>query len=292
MTDDNPWGRFSLTYVDQGPPKAEFDKRFRFRLNKLLDKFRDDGYSNELYNMAKFIESELGIGIIESGFDRMYADWDSHFTNAGVKDLLDTVVLIRKFLERKISDRSALFFSKEARRIFKEENVSFEVDEKGEVHPMIDSAFASVRHSAIAALSDPRYSGSLECIEKSENCLLQESQDFKGAIVAVFEAAENLFKLMYEVPRLSKAKVKEKIGPFQESMYKEDKVACRAANKALSGFGEWVDAAHNYRHAPGKEKPSPPPKEVAILLISQGYSYVRWLAEVDRIERTKAQAQE
>ena len=200
--------------------------------------------------------------------------------------------MIRKFLERKASDRYALFFSKEAQRIFREENVAFEIDEKGEVHPMVDSAFASARHSAIATLSDSRYSGSLGFIEKSENYLLQEPQDFKGAIVAVFEAAENLFKLMYDVPRLNKAKVKEKISKLQQSMYKEDEVARRAADKALNGFSEWVDAAHNYRHAPGEEKLSQPPEEVAILLISQGYSYVRWLAEIDRITRTRAQAQE
>ena len=72
MTDYNPWGRFSLRHIDQRRPKAEFDERVRFRLKKLVYKSVENGDS---YNMAKFIESELGIRITARGLDSMFADW-------------------------------------------------------------------------------------------------------------------------------------------------------------------------------------------------------------------------
>jgi hypothetical protein len=47
----------------------------------------------------------------------------------------------------------------------------------------------------------------------------------------------------------------------------------------------WTDAAHWYRHGQGKEEPKQPPASLAILSISAGAAFLRWLAEIDQAAR-------
>jgi len=48
----------------------------------------------------------------------------------------------------------------------------------------------------------------------------------------------------------------------------------------LNAFEDWTAACHVYRHAPGEAETSQPSFEIAILMVSQGYGFVRWLAEM------------
>jgi hypothetical protein len=66
------------------------------------------------------------------------------------------------------------------------------------------------------------------------------------------------------------------------ALYCTDVVALRAAHKQLASLKDWVDASHNYRHEPGSEGPVQPPIDLAILAISNGTGFLRWLITLDQ----------
>jgi hypothetical protein len=103
-----------------------------------------------------------------------------------------------------------------------------------------------------------------------------------GAVRAVFEANENLFKLMFRgTPRLSAKEVTNRLQPAVDKRYQPNPTAQRAAIRQVRSFLEWVESAHNYRHAQGVEEPTPLPLPLALVLISNGVGFLRWLAEMD-----------
>jgi hypothetical protein len=53
----------------------------------------------------------------------------------------------------------------------------------------------------------------------------------------------------------------------------------------LEGFVDWVNGAHQYRHGQGVEVPDNPSIGTAVLSVSLGSSYARWLAELDTAVR-------
>jgi hypothetical protein len=47
-------------------------------------------------------------------------------------------------------------------------------------------------------------------------------------------------------------------------------------------LGEWIDAAHAYRHEEGKpDAVAQPPLSLAVYLVSTGAAHLRWVAELD-----------
>jgi hypothetical protein len=201
--------------------------------------------------------------------------------------MLDTITVVAATLYSDYNKNvNRNWFVQEARRILKEENLAYSIDEAGGVHPLVDSTFSVAMDSAITGLNEPRFAASAECINRIDGCLLQTPEDFIGAIRAVFGACENTFKLMYGVPRLDSKSAGERIGSEQQSLYKDHPNLQAASAKALEGFKQWINAAHFYRHEQGLEEPKQPAPELAILLISQGLGFVRWLAVLDRNKRT------
>ena len=80
---------------------------------------------------------------------------------------------------------------------------------------------------------------------------------------------------------LNSATVQSYLRPFIERTH-ADKIAKRTALKTCDSLKDWADACHNYRHAPGEPDPARPPEELAVVLVSQGFTYVRWLADLKR----------
>ncbi len=100
---------------------------------------------------------------------------------------------------------------------------------------------------------------------------------------ANFNALECMYRLMFPLaPRLAKDTVATYLRPLLQSRHNEDQTAQRAAGKAVQSFQEWIDTMHFYRHEPGSEEPAQPPLSLAILTISQGANWLRWLAEIDQ----------
>ena len=76
--------------------------------------------------------------------------------------------------------------------------------------------------------------------------------------------------------------IRDKLRPQVEAMYTDRSVVKNASLKLCDGFKSWVEAAHFYRHADDQPGPAQPPQELTVLMVSQGYGWVRWLATIDR----------
>lgn len=288
---DTPIGkRFSHVYLVRGEPEKDSEKA-RFRLSKLVERSCLPAESTRYGTSFDYekraqnrIENELGIKFA-SGITTVRAvdRWERYFNRISVTEMLDTITVVASVLNRihAKDDRQSRFLN-EARRILKEENLAYEIDQIGGVHPLIDATFSAAMESAISSLDDPRYAVSAQCINRIDGYLLQNPQDFIGAIRAVFGACENTFKLMYGVPRLDAKTAGERISSDQQSLYRDHPTLQGASAKTLEAFKQWVNAAHFYRHEQGEEEPNQPAAELAILLVSQGLSFARWLAVLDR----------
>lgn len=173
-------------------------------------------------------------------------------------------------------------FISQANRIFREENIAYEVDEEGGVHPVIDRAYAATKQSAILGMSESRYALSLARVDEVDTALMASPPNYIQAIRSVFGANENLFKLMFGAHRLDARSANDKIGRLLQANYANHPIMLRSSAQILKSFGGWIDAAHHYRHEEGAEEPSQPADELAIVLISEGMSFVRWLAAIDK----------
>lgn len=279
--------RFSQVYSIRGKPEAD-SKKARFRLAKLLGRYCPGpirgqyGFSKDFAALAQsLIEEELGTKFNTNSMGRR--SWEVHLEEISVSDMLDTVTIASKAIKNhQQSEELRGAFLQEVQRIFNEENLAYDVDAVGGVHPLIDAAFSRSVESAIAGLKAPRYEATAACIERIDTCLLVDPRDYIGAIRAVFGACENTFKQMYGVPRLDAKTAGDRISADLQRHYAKHPTQLRVTSKMLEAFKDWVDAAHFYRHEQGQAATNQPEDEVAVLLISQGISFVRWLVALDQ----------
>ncbi len=287
--------RYSQQYVARGAPEPD-SKKARFRLAGLCEDVlapfdrRVRSFDNTDYDKRaqKLVERKLGIRFATAIGGQLFYSWQLYFERVAVLEMLDTITVVTSVLHQRFPDGDRpTWFVREARRIFTEENLAYEIDDLGGVHPLIDAEFTRQMAATIAGLDAPRYEASAASIAKIDDQLLQDPPDYIGAIRAVFGACENTFKLMYDVPRLDTRAAENHIGRDQQRLYEGHPTAQSASAQFLKGFKGWIDAAHWYRHEPGVETPNQPPAELAIQLISQGLGHVRWLVALDRLLRDK-----
>jgi hypothetical protein len=167
--------------------------------------------------------------------------------------------------------------------------LAYEIDETGIVHPAVDKEFQRNRQATVAGLQMPRYANSLAAFERISDELASQPPNGKDAWRAVFTAVEGLFRLMFSsASQLNAGAVDANLAGLVQKLYREDAVALRAANKLVLAFKDWVDASHNYRHEAGSEGPVQPPIDLAVLAISNGTAFLRWLIALDQETLTKA----
>lgn len=288
MADTEKGKRFSHLYVSNGLPLKD-SKKARFRIYKLVIiefptaiQSRHGSSADHSAMAQRKIEEELGVKFgTRSASGQLVKSWEWYFNRISVSEFLDTITVLTQHLDGWYNRDSEKFLVG-TRRIFKEENLAYEIDELGGLHPLVDSAFAANKQSAIAGLDGARYAATAGSVEQIDACLLQNPADYKGALRASFGANENLFKLMYNVPRLDARAAGDKISKDQQAFYNGHPVLQSVSAKMLESFKDWINAMHFYRHEEGVEDPNQPAEEVAILLISQGLSYTRWLAQLDK----------
>jgi hypothetical protein len=280
--------RLSHLYITADTPLKDC-KKARFRVSKLVEqsfshstvtgRSLSPDYAKRARNR---LESELGIRFASQSTKGSFHEvWSWYFNGITIVEFLDSItVLVAQ--KRASHTGNADELITELRLIFRQQNLAYDIDDQGGIHPLVNGAFGMTKQSAIAALSGDRYTGTAELVNAIDKSLLLDPVNYIGAIRAVFGANENLFKLMFGVPRLDARTAGDKIGAKLQSRYDGHPTLQRASAKALEGFKDWIDAAHNYRHEQGVEAPSQPCEEIGILLISQGLSFVRWLAQLDR----------
>lgn len=289
--DDSPKGRrFSHVYLSEAEPLKD-SKKVRFRIAKLVGSECASSSSRAGSNRpgldhAKFVqnklEKEIGISYVtRAPSGRLIHDWVLFFNKLTVPEFLDSITVVASYLKDTPSKEETRFVY-EARRIFEEERLAYSVDDLGGIHPLIDAAFSAATRSAISSLNSERYSATAASVILIDDFLIQDPPNYVGAIRSIFGANENLFKLMYGVPRLDSRTAGDKLAADQQSLYVGQPTQQSVSAKMLGAFKEWINAAHFYRHEPGEAAPSQPSEEVAIMMVSQGLSYVRWLAQVDK----------
>lgn len=285
---DRPTGqRFSLTYVNRGDPTTD-SKEMRFRLGKLIEKpkHQDSTYSassrDYVYSSRRLqedIEAELGVQFVTFVNGQTYYSWVSFFRRLPETKLVDAItVLYRSMAKRGRSGG----FTAEVNRIFQEENIAYEVDAEGGVHPRIDGAFHALKQSSVRGMSDARYAVALDRIEEIDGHLMGSEPNYIQAIRAIFGANENLFKMMFNAPRLDQRSAKDKIGAILQRIHADHPVMQRSSAQTLLSFSAWIDSAHHYRHEQGSPEPNQPNEELAIVMISQGIAFARWLCAIDK----------
>jgi len=206
------------------------------------------------------------------------------FKKAETHDVLDAVTLIygllRDYFHSPDVRRECKAF---VERAVKKGNLVYTVDEVCGVHPLVDREFERNIATTIAGLGTARYEAARTAFEAAEAKLEQTPADTKGAIRDTFEAAEILTKLISNSGKaLTASFVTGGFQPRVQKLYGSDSVATMVGARVAQSFADWVDAAHPYQHGQKTEEPVEPPEELAILLVSQGAPFVRWLVDLDR----------
>jgi len=260
--------RFSLIYLERGKPAPD-SVRLRNRLKayyfQSLDAFHD--------RIIREVNKELGLDV------RYMSDF---FNNSASGDILDFITIVHDILlERAYYDRGKEWIGF-VRRIFREENLCYRLDDKGVVHYLVDEEFERNRASVLKSLEAKRYGGVRTAFEDAHRHLDSDPMDTKSAVRSMFESIEILSRLMVpETKNLNKWVVQNPLKKIAREKYSHDEIALKTIDGVLDGIGEWVDALHNYRHGQGKEEPVAPPLEFAVYVLSSGASLLRWLIELD-----------
>ena len=283
--EDQPKGQlFSRVYIPKGDPLPD-SHRFRLRLAC--------GVSDMFRPMSEYLESELG-SIVQRELGvrvprmRMSGDWDigEFIATAEIRDVLDSI----SFVARLIRDRglNAQLWTKFVGRVFAEENLHYRIDDLGGVHFLVDREFERNKNAVLICLG-----GKFPVVEESLNSafsrLSREPFDTKAAVWDMFSAAESLVKTITNNSGqvLTDKFVETNIKPMVQRVYgKIDSATHSAAGKSISGFSQWVQSVHPYRHGQKDSKSTNPPLEITVLLLSQGASYIRWLVEVHNLNET------
>lgn len=262
--------QFRHVYLERGKPTQD-SGRMRIRLYALLRPFALPVTTAGVV-IARRIEAEVGVAVSSR-------DLDEFFRDADITDLLSAITAIYAGLDR--YDRQQ--WLADVRRTFQEENLGYRIDDAGGVHPFEDEEFERNRVSAIEALADPRYATVLGFFESAHQALEDDPPHTRRAIRDVFEAVETLFKLFVDgtPTQLNKANIQAELSPKVAALADGNDDLQRSASKMVRSLTEWVEATHFYRHGPGEKEPTPPPMDYAILMVSAGGSYLRWLARLD-----------
>lgn len=224
------------------------------------------------------VEGELGIEIVRSAaYSSPYVPWE-HLVRKelSVSDLLNVLTM----LWRNVDGRSRNNFRNNITRIFAEEAIGFSVDGEMGFHPAFDEEFERSRSSIVRILNGERFRHEADFIALSETALLANPLDGRAAIRAVYDAAENLFKRITGKQNITNGHVRKELAAVASQGIPQDGKSNVAVNKILNAFEDWAAACHVYRHAPGEAETTQPTEAIAILMVSQGYGFVRWLAEL------------
>ena len=274
-----PVGEFySRLYVKPGAPLDDSD-RFRHRIAayflRKLYKY-DSAFSN-----AVGIEIEVETGGYYFTTPHRPSEFETFFFKAPIVDVFTAITIIWRYLKTYPTD--AVTWREFVERTFKEENLSYRVDRKCGIHPAVDQEFDRNRVSSLAVLSEPRYATVLHAAEAAFKQLDALPMDGKGAARNIFEAAESMTKIISgSSSNLDEGFVNKELRRIVDKVFVADDQLKSTAGRLLSGFGKWVDAVHPFRHGHDRNQPLVLPEDIAVLAVSQGASFLRWLADLDR----------
>ncbi|MES2814686.1 MAG: hypothetical protein V4720_07305 [Pseudomonadota bacterium] len=280
---------YSRNYLRSSAASPD-DARARHRLAAYLNEY----FSDDEREIGLFIERELGLKPRSYGSATYTIYWESFLGKLDIGDFLDVITAVVRFRPQQRKNRKGSIVTYDllsfTRRVVAEQNLAYRIDDKGGIHPSIDAAFAINSLSLLRRLDDAKLQASAEHIARAERSLLPSSFDGRQAIRSTFDAAENLLKVIFpNCTQLKAQSVTEQLGPYLVSHFREDRTEKQSADKLVKSFIDWIEAAHFYRHASGGTETSQPSEEFTIALVSQGFSFVRWIADIYALQNSTLQ---
>jgi hypothetical protein len=270
-----PGEQFSRWHVHPGAPGQD-STRARYRVGAL---FGETGINSQAEQLAVYVGRELGVPVPGDG--RLSSNWHAFIRECGTSDFLDTITVVYRHLFWHAGEESANRWRDGVRRVFAEEHLAYEIDDIGGVHPRVDREFQENLATAIAGLQTDHHRGVRELVENASKYLNATPPNYGQAWRLTLSAAETLFGQMFPYVPLSAEEIERRLRPLVQQAYDGDEPAQRAAGKMLTALKVWVEGSHEYRRRPGHADLLDPPTDVAILAISQGASFLRWLARLD-----------
>ena len=275
---DLPIGKpFSRIYGVPASLLAD-SKKLRRRLGAYVMRYD----YNRRERAAGYAQREYGLSIEDGSL------WAHFFDHAAISDVLDSITALHGYLNAAGYPGEAAQWLEFVARAFDEEFLGYRLDAGCAVRFRVDQQFEQSRTATLNGLGKPRYTAARELFEQGMTALDGAKPNTLLAVRGVFEANENVFKLMFpdKVKRLGQEEIDRNLRSLVKSFY--GKPESDAANLMLSSFADWVNGMHIYRHAPGTEEPSPPPLELAVAIIDSGAAFLRWLIVIDaKTSKTK-----
>lgn len=262
--------KFSQLYCDIGDVRSDSD-RMRVRL---LSKF--ELLPIEQYDVAKIIKLECGKEV-ECDWNGYY-DFPEFFKEGEIRDVLDTLTFIFAILKSKGRSQLAEEWVGFANKVFREENVKYQMDSEGVVHLFIDESFEIMRKVALSQLDQPNLTASRQHYEMTFQYLDQLPMNTRGAVRSIFDAVESVAKEISGGAQLNQSLIMDKLKPLILGDCGNENLALQ---KLLRSFVEWVNACHFYRHAQEQNKATPPSINTTILIITQGSGFLRLLCSIN-----------
>lgn len=228
------------------------------------------------------VEMKLGVSVpcvYGSGRPR----WLAFFQECELRDLLDMVSYVAQtgLVTNTAYRGAAKQWIDDVRTIFREENVRYRVDDFGVVHFSVDGEFEHNVSSALSALTASRYTAARMHFDAGQRALDNVPPQTREAIRQTYEAIETVFRLMFpEVARLNVGDVEKKLSPLVLEAVDGTERDC--IKGVIAAFKDWIVGAQGYRHGKGTENLDNPSISTAVLIVSVGAAFLRWLVEVDR----------
>jgi hypothetical protein len=276
--------RFSLTYLTPGKLTQD-NNRFRGRIAAYV---RTDLHP-EGFAIRDTLGQKLGAHIACSGPGICAYKIADYLASTDLPNFLDAITVIYKAIWTRpgsydsYTPRSHLpqnRWIRFVRRVIDKEKVGYRIDDAGGVHPLVDQEFEHNRVSALACLDSDTYTGVRAAFEKAHEAL--EQQDTKNAVRQSFEAVEILVRMTIPCQNLSSAPLRQHLLPKVRDLY-DDNTARTVVGNLIESLCDWVGAAHFYRHGQPGSNVVEPPLDLAVMMVSQSASYLRWLIGIHRV---------
>ena len=266
--------RFSQIYLERGAPVRD-SQRFR---NRLSAYYSDQLLINYYGEIEKIIHKETGAKIPWGHGP----DINLFIEKGELRDVLDSITLIYQAVrEKQRYNADAENWKTFVARVFREENLGYQLDSKCGVHYFVDEEFERNRFSTLQTLDDPKYSGVRDAYEAAYRHMDSDPPDNKAAVRSMFESLEILVRLMVPTKNLNRWIVEKALKEKCLPLYASEPTGSQVVTGLFDGFADWVDALHNYRHGQPSEQPVAPSEEVAVYVLSSGSAFLRWLIGIN-----------
>lgn len=267
---------YSELYLDQKGPSDDSEV-FRARLGYYLDTKMESQYKSQIANAYKL---RKGVNINSDSLPMgLVYRFEEFLTKCTVVQALDLITISGKTLHEN-RYRETNQYGKFIKEVFREENLQYKLDASFGVHPLIDIEFQHAKEATLKALNEPKYSTARHEFDRCYDFISATNPDYKLAIRSVFECAEIIVKDALKSQNLSKFVIEKILLEKLQLLYSNDETNKQASILIASQFSNWVEACHYYRHGQPTENPMQPSTEIAILLISSGASFIRWLLDI------------